>query len=98
MDTPVRIVVQPSGQVVEARRGDRLLDIAREAGIVFEAICGGAGECGKCRVVVDPPDAVEMIGEPGRSAPSPGERAQGYVLACRSRSRRGCGSSVRQIA
>lgn len=62
-----------------------MLDIAREAGIVFEAICGGAGECGKCRVVVDPPDAVEMIGEPGRSAPSPGERAQGYVLACRSR-------------
>ena len=83
--SPLRLVIQPSGRVVEAHKGDRLLDVIREMGILLEAICGGAGECGKCRVVVSPPSAVEETGTPSRVGPSPEERAQGYVLACRVR-------------
>ena len=66
--SPLTLVVQPSGRVVEARPGDLLLDVVRDAGLLLEAICGGAGECGKCRVVVTPPDAVEETGGPVRHA------------------------------
>lgn len=86
MDPPsLTLVVQPSGRVVEARPGDLLLDVVRDAGILLEAICGGAGECGKCRVVVTPPEAVEETGGPVRHALPPEDRARGYVLACRAR-------------
>lgn len=83
-DRPLTVVLEPSGTVVEARAGDRLLDLARSAGLPLEAVCGGAGECGKCRVYVTPPDAVDERGSLCRHAPSPEERAEGCVLACRS--------------
>ncbi|MEN6519028.1 MAG: ASKHA domain-containing protein [Methanospirillum sp.] len=83
--SPLTLVVQPSGRVVAAQPGDLLLDLVRETGLLLESICGGAGECGKCRVVVTPPDAVEETGGPVRHALPPDERAQGYVLACRAR-------------
>ncbi len=83
--SPLTLVIQPSGRVVAAQPGDLLLDLVRETGLLLESICGGAGECGKCRVVVTPPDAVEETGGPCRQAPSPEERARGYVLACRTR-------------
>ncbi|MEN6343010.1 MAG: ASKHA domain-containing protein [Methanospirillum sp.] len=79
------LVVQPSGQVVAARPGDLLLDLVRGTGLILESVCGGAGECGTCRVVVTPPDAVEEIAGPCRHAPTPEDRALGYVLACRAR-------------
>lgn len=85
MTAPLTVVVQPSGQVIAGRHGDRLLDLTREAGIALESICGGAGECGKCRVIVNPPSAVEEIEGSCRHTPSPAERVQGYVLVCRSR-------------
>jgi uncharacterized 2Fe-2S/4Fe-4S cluster protein (DUF4445 family) len=83
--SPLTLVVQPSGRVVDGRRGDLLLELVRGDGLVLESVCGGAGECGKCRVVVSPPDAVEETGGSCRHAPSAEERARGYVLACRAR-------------
>jgi len=82
---PLRLLVEPSGQVVDAEPGERLLDLVRRAGIEIESICGGVGECGKCRVIVTPRDAVEEMTVPGRHGLSTADRAQGYVLACRSR-------------
>lgn len=43
---------QPHGRRVEARAGNSLLEIAREAGISIESICGSAGKCGKCKVII----------------------------------------------
>lgn len=94
MPVPLTVLVQPSGRVVAARPGDLLLDLVRETGLVLESVCGGAGECGKCRVVVTPPDAVEVVGGAGRAGPSPEERAQGYVLACRARVTANCTVTV----
>jgi len=79
------LVVQPSGQVVAAQPGDLLLDLVRGTGLILESVCGGAGECGKCRVVVTPPDAVGEVDGFCRHAPTPEDRALGYVLACRAR-------------
>jgi uncharacterized 2Fe-2S/4Fe-4S cluster protein (DUF4445 family) len=93
-DRPLTVVLEPSGTVVEARSGDRLLDLTRSAGLALEAVCGGAGECGKCRVYATPPDAVEETGSPCRHAPTPEERAAGCVLACRALLRADCTLSV----
>lgn len=71
--------------MVDAEPGDRLLDLVRKGGVEIESICGGAGECGKCRVIVSPLSAVEETPCAGRHGLSAAERAQGYVLACRSR-------------
>ncbi len=82
---PLVLVLRPSDRTVRAYPGDLLLDLVREAGLGIESVCGGAGECGKCRVIVSPTDAVEETGAPCRHGLSAVERAQGYVLACRAR-------------
>ena len=94
MARPVTVVLEPSGEVVEARPGDRLLDLVHSAGVALEAVCGGAGECGKCRVFVSPPDAVEEAGSSCRHAPTADERAAGCVLACRAALLADCTVSV----
>ena len=94
MPVPLTVLVQPSGRVVAASPGDLLLNLVRETGLVLESVCGGAGECGKCRVVVTPPGAVEVVGGTGRTGPSPEERAQGYVLACHARVTANCTVTV----
>lgn len=43
---------QPLGRKTNAKRGKTLLQLASEAGVSIESICGSAGKCGKCRVVV----------------------------------------------
>lgn len=94
MARPVTVVLEPSGEVIETRPGARLLDLVRSAGVALEAVCGGAGECGKCRVYVSPPDAVEEAGSVCRHAPSAEERAAGCVLACRATLLADCTVSV----
>ncbi len=81
--SPLRLLIHPSDRTVHAEPGDRLLDLLRRSGIEIESICGGTGECGKCRVIVSPPSAVEETPVPGRHGLSAVERSQGYVLACR---------------
>jgi uncharacterized 2Fe-2S/4Fe-4S cluster protein (DUF4445 family) len=76
---------QPAGCCGAAAEGGTLLDAARELGVALEAGCGGAGVCGKCRVMVDERDRAAV------SPPGPGEVnllgagdiAAGYRLACR---------------
>lgn len=82
---PLKLVLHPSDRTVRAYPGDLLLDLVREAGLALESVCGGAGECGKCRVIVSPADAVEEAGGPCRHRLSAADRAQGYLLACRTR-------------
>ena len=48
------ITFQPEGIAVSIHRGATLLEAAGKAGIILEAACGGAGTCGKCRVMLLP--------------------------------------------
>jgi uncharacterized 2Fe-2S/4Fe-4S cluster protein (DUF4445 family) len=48
----VRIVFQPTGLRVSVDAGTDVLSAARQAGIFLGGVCGGAGTCGKCRVLV----------------------------------------------
>ncbi|MCK4681941.1 2Fe-2S iron-sulfur cluster binding domain-containing protein, partial [Candidatus Bipolaricaulota bacterium] len=48
----IKVTFYPDGNVVEAKRGTTLLEIAKDAGIFIASICGGDGICGKCRLII----------------------------------------------
>ncbi len=49
----INITFFPDQKTVTATPGDRLMDIAREAGLSLRADCGGKGKCGTCRVLFE---------------------------------------------
>lgn len=79
----------PGPITAEADRGERLIQVARRAGVFIRADCGGEHKCGTCRVLVAPealaagllsPPAPE---EESLTAPQPG--APRSRLACLTR-------------
>jgi uncharacterized 2Fe-2S/4Fe-4S cluster protein (DUF4445 family) len=74
---------EPVGRRVRVGAGSTLSDAAHQAGLPLPSECGGAGSCGKCRVL-----ARQWIGNlnpitPAESARlSSGDIAEGYRLAC----------------
>ncbi len=50
---PYFVTVLPQNRKIEAAAGDNLLVVLRAAGLAPDAPCGGAGRCGKCRVIID---------------------------------------------
>lgn len=47
------ITFLPSNRVIKAAAGESLIKAARNAGLHINASCGGAGVCGKCRIIVE---------------------------------------------
>jgi uncharacterized 2Fe-2S/4Fe-4S cluster protein (DUF4445 family) len=43
----------PTGRAARTAEGESLLQAARQAGVHINASCGGAGLCGKCRVIIE---------------------------------------------
>jgi len=58
-----------------------LLDVVAEAGQPVEAVCAGAGTCGKCRIRLK--GSCSPVTEDEQAALSPAELAEGVRLACR---------------
>jgi len=81
MKQEVTVVFHPLNRVVSVPRGTNLLAAFREAGIQIESICGGKGECGKCRVIIDKGAYAERT-LTHKVHFTDDERAQGYHLAC----------------
>jgi uncharacterized 2Fe-2S/4Fe-4S cluster protein (DUF4445 family) len=48
-----KVIFQPSGRRGEVEEGKTLLESAQALGVDLEAICGGKGTCGKCKVRVE---------------------------------------------
>ncbi len=70
---------EPLGRRVQVAKDVTLLEAARQAGVGLNAVCGGAGTCGTCRVrivagEVTPPTEVEQD-----------VLAEGFRLACQAR-------------
>ena len=78
----VRIIFHPLNKVVEVERGTLLLDAIREAGIQIESICGGKGQCGKCRVILNKGEVSIASEDIYKKHFSPQEISQNYHLAC----------------
>ncbi len=56
MDTHCTVTLLPEGDLAESidcSQGERLLEVLHRAGIVIKTLCGGAGTCGRCLVVVE---------------------------------------------
>ncbi len=51
MPDTARVLFHPFNQIVTVPRNSTVLEAIRLAGIPFESICGGKGECNKCRVI-----------------------------------------------
>ncbi len=76
-----------------ARRGDKLLGVLHDAGVLIPAACGGSGTCGLCRVTV----TGEGAGEPQateRGVLSPRDRRAHVRLACQTSLRGDCAVRV----
>jgi uncharacterized 2Fe-2S/4Fe-4S cluster protein (DUF4445 family) len=83
MGDTVQIIFLPFNRVTKVERGTTLLEAIRLAGLQVESICGGKGECGKCRVIVPDKNAVTEITEDENKHLSLEEIGLGYRLACR---------------
>ena len=71
-------------KIVEVEEGTILLDAVREAGIMIRSICGGEGECGTCKVILDR-GRVSPVSTKEEKKLSPEEISEGYRLACQVR-------------
>jgi len=73
-----RVRFEPDGGSATVEQGTTILEASRRAGVAMDAVCGGAGECGRCKV--------RPKGQ-FRSARSPlvseAEARAGVVLACK---------------
>lgn len=68
---------EPLGRRTRVPPGTTLLDAARQAGVGLNAVCGGSGTCGTCRVRV-------VAGQVTPPVPPP-DRGGTAVLACQTR-------------
>ena len=84
MKKHVRIIFNPMNKVVEVERGKILLDAIREAGIMIRSVCGGHGECGTCKVILERGE-VSDVSTKYEKWLSPEEISKGYRLACQTR-------------
>ena len=73
-----RVTFQPGNRVTVVAEGTDLLAAAITAGLPIYSSCGGEGVCGRCRVRA----SGAFTTEPGGQLPE-AERAEGFVLACR---------------
>ncbi len=80
----IKIFFDPMNKEVEVKRGTMLLDAIREAGIRIESICGGKGECGKCRVILVKGE-VSRLSTKCENFLSPQEISEGHRLSCQIR-------------
>ena len=77
----VVVDLNPSGAVPTSQKGTTILAAAQSVGVELQAICGGAGTCGGCRVRL----AHGALGDPTQEELrelSAGEIAAGLRMAC----------------
>jgi uncharacterized 2Fe-2S/4Fe-4S cluster protein (DUF4445 family) len=77
-------VFEPYGKRVLAQTGSTILDAAQAAGLDLRSTCGGRGECGKCRVIIEKGSIKPSQFHDERFLSSQ-ERLQGYHMACKTK-------------
>ena len=83
------VVFLPGGMRGRVHPGIRLDQAARDLGADLQSVCGGRGNCGKCRVRAVPPPAAEtalsLPTDEERRTLSPAAMGAGWRLACQAR-------------
>jgi uncharacterized 2Fe-2S/4Fe-4S cluster protein (DUF4445 family) len=80
----VRIQFNPINREVFVEEGSNLLDSMRLENIHIEALCGGKGFCGKCKIILES-GKVTKISATSSNLLSRDEIEDGYYLACNTR-------------
>jgi len=78
----VTVEFQPSGKRVDVEKGSTILKAAQTAGIGIRSVCAGAGTCGKCKVIVEDGEVLEVL-KSNEDIISEDEVSKKYHLACR---------------
>ena len=74
----------PMNEQISVAEGTTLLDAAEAAGINVEALCGGQGMCGTCKMVVDDGDeCLSDRSDADEFVLSSDQLGDGYRLSCR---------------
>ena len=68
---------KPDGKTALVETGTTILEASRKAGVSIDAVCGGKGKCGRCKVRPE-----GRFSSPESSFISREEKAAGIVLAC----------------
>ncbi len=76
------VKILPEESVIRVESGTNLLEALVSAGIRINARCGGAGACGKCKVVIKDGTVEELSDEKSRLTAE--DKEKGIRLACRS--------------
>jgi uncharacterized 2Fe-2S/4Fe-4S cluster protein (DUF4445 family) len=84
MPDTARVIFHPLNKSVTVHTNSTVLEAIREAGILFESICGGKGECNKCRVIFVRGSSTAGSPESVRGL-SPEEIGRNYCRACQTR-------------
>lgn len=77
----IRVFFNPINREISAEIGDTLLDRMREEGVHIEAICGGKGFCGKCKIILEKGTVEKKSTIPDKML-SEEELENGFYLAC----------------
>lgn len=96
MPDQFNIVFQPSGLRGTIEENSTILDAARQLGVALESVCGGKGNCGKCKVRIEEGnyakykinssiEAVTTREEVNSKFLSKQQIKQNYLLACQTR-------------
>lgn len=77
----LRVFFNPINREIRANIGDTLLDRMQEEDVHIEALCGGKGFCGKCKVILEKGRVEKKSVIPDKLL-SESELENGYYLAC----------------
>lgn len=80
-EAPIQVTLEPMGLRVDIQPGITLLECAQQAGVEINAVCGGNGTCGMCKVLLVR-GKFSALNELERSLLDAGELEQGLRLAC----------------
>ncbi|MCX8199386.1 MAG: ASKHA domain-containing protein [Sulfolobales archaeon] len=78
----IEVVFQPYGARALVPQGATILEAALKAGVGIRSVCGGRGNCGKCRVIVVKGNVETIHRGKERELLTEDEVRQGHVLAC----------------
>lgn len=81
----VEAIFLPWGRRIAVPSGVTILEAAQEAGLRIRTVCGGVGECGKCKMVVREGEVSIFDRRPVEEYITKEELARGYTLSCRTR-------------
>jgi len=76
------LTFEPDGTKSEFKKGTRILDALRKAGLNIRSECGGQEICGKCRVIVKEASSFTKVTDTEKELLPSAELKSGYRLAC----------------